>query len=72
MDRNLTEVKLSTRMYLSGRRYGEYFSMVGYAKRAQSILENNREQYEVQVLSQITWQLHVNQVRVHKIRKERE
>ncbi|WP_203632094.1 reverse transcriptase/maturase family protein [Lacticaseibacillus suibinensis] len=72
MDKNLTEAKLSTRMYLSGRRYGEHFSMVGYAKRAQSILENNKGRYKVQVLSQITRQLHVNQVRVHKTREEHE
>lgn len=72
IDKNLTEAKLSTRMYLSGRRYGEHFSMVGYAKRAQSILGNNKGRYQVQVLPQITRQLHINQVRVHHIRSERE
>lgn len=69
MNRNSTESKIATKMYLSGRRYGEEFSMVGYAKRAQSILENNHGKYDVEVLSQILRQLRKNQLRVNSIRK---
>jgi len=69
--RNLDGQKTATQFYMLGRRYGERYSMVGYAKRAQKIMSNNNERYDVQILSQITKQVRKNNLRIHKIRKIR-
>lgn len=65
---NLGATKLAAKMYLVGGRYGEYFSMLGYAKRAQSIMSNNGDNYRVEILNQIRKQIRINQQRVHAFR----
>ncbi|MCP8854452.1 conserved protein of unknown function [Latilactobacillus sakei] len=65
---NLTQTQLATKMYLIPRRYGEYYSMTGYAKRAQLIL-SKESRYKVEVLEQIMNQIRKNQKYVHDIRK---
>ncbi|WP_288529838.1 reverse transcriptase/maturase family protein [uncultured Secundilactobacillus sp.] len=70
MNTNLIQTRLVTRMYLTGRRYGEKFSMVGYVKRAQSILSENGGRYHVEVVEQIYRQLKKNQRYLHRMRDE--
>lgn len=68
MSYNLTAAKIATKMYLVGARYGEEYSMVGYAKRTQKVMSDNEDRYRVEVLEQIMHQLKTNQQRVRRIR----
>lgn len=68
---NLTSSKMTARMYLVGARYGQRYSMVGYAKRAQLIFSDNNGMYQVEILSQVLRQLRINQKHVNKIRNHK-
>jgi len=69
---NLTHSGLVSRIYLTSRRYGERYSMVGYAKRAQKIMSNNSNRYDVDVLEQVERQIHKNQRDEHRLRVSNE
>ncbi|MFC6202668.1 reverse transcriptase/maturase family protein [Lactiplantibacillus nangangensis] len=64
---NLSTAKLATKMYVTGKRYGERYSMVGYAKRAQALLSENDNRYQVEVLDQVRQQIRLNQIRIKEI-----
>ncbi|MDN3985676.1 reverse transcriptase/maturase family protein [Lactiplantibacillus plantarum] len=64
---NLIEHKLAVKMYLSMKRYGDRYTMLGYAKHAQKIFEEN-DYYQVDILGPIQRQIQKNQRRVHEIR----
>lgn len=64
---NLVEHKIAAKNYLSMNQYGERYTMLGYAKRAQKAFEKNGF-YKVDILKPILRQIRKNQEQVHKIR----
>ncbi|WP_125766699.1 reverse transcriptase/maturase family protein [Lapidilactobacillus wuchangensis] len=65
---NAPNSKMVAKMYTVGKRYGERYSMIGYAKRAQTIFSNNKGRYKVSVLNQINDQIKNNQFQINRIR----
>ncbi|MBW1606464.1 reverse transcriptase/maturase family protein, partial [Lactobacillus sp. Sy-1] len=69
LNSNIPQRKLSTRMFLVSKRYGDKYSMAGYARRAQKILSNNNHMYKVEVFKQINSQIIHNQKYFRNLRK---
>lgn len=69
MNYNISEYKVASKMYLVSYRPGGKRSMMGYARRAQNILEKNDNKYTVKVYSQILNRIEKNQKYIHTIRQ---
>ncbi|MBW1605860.1 reverse transcriptase/maturase family protein [Lactobacillus sp. Sy-1] len=61
LSHNIPQKRIATKMYLTHRRYGEKYSMVGYAKRAQRIMSSQNNKYQVQIWQPISDQITKNQ-----------
>ncbi|MCL0330791.1 reverse transcriptase domain-containing protein [Apilactobacillus xinyiensis] len=67
--RNIKNLNLITKSYLSTKRYGKEWSMISYAKKAQKIFEKNNK-YDVKIINQINKQIKENQKRINQSNKQ--